>query len=91
MSAYLVVVQRLTEVCVYCNIRQVPQGKNSQGYALKSLGSSLRGSKLTSVPIVHLAYLAIEQDLFIINNEHDVVGPSSPPTKVGGWTKPFVE
>lgn len=55
MSTYFEVVNRLKKSFEYCNIREVPRVQNSQVDALASLGSSLKGSKLTSVPIVHLA------------------------------------
>lgn len=57
---------------------------------MATLGSSLKGSKLTSVSIVHLAYPAIELDIFTIQSRYGGASTYATPPSKEGWTLLFV-
>lgn len=61
MASYLEVEKDKSKTFNPLHIAQVPRDQNTQADALPNLGSSLRDSAFTSVPIVHLMIPAISK------------------------------
>ncbi|XP_056688000.1 uncharacterized protein [Spinacia oleracea] len=85
MTLYLEKAKKLTSRFKPFSIKQVPRDLNTQGDALANLGSALRKSHFSTIPLVHLLSPAIEKD---IPQDASLVLST---TNADSWTKPILD
>ncbi|XP_056688541.1 uncharacterized protein [Spinacia oleracea] len=85
MTLYLEKEKKLTSKFKPFSIKQVPRDLNTQADALANLGSALRKSSFSTIPLVHLLSPAIEKD--IPHNASLVMST----TNTDSWTKPILD
>ncbi|XP_056688394.1 uncharacterized protein [Spinacia oleracea] len=85
MTLYLEKAKKLASKFKPLSIKQVPRDLNTQGDALANLGSALRKSPFSTIPLVHLLSPAIEKD---IPQDASLVLSA---TNTDSWTKPILD
>ncbi|XP_056698514.1 uncharacterized protein [Spinacia oleracea] len=85
MTLYLEKAKKLTSKFRPFSIKQVPRNLNTQADALANLGSALRKSPFSTIPLVHLLSPAIEKD---IPHHASLVMTT---TNTDSWTKPILD
>ncbi|XP_056691954.1 uncharacterized protein [Spinacia oleracea] len=85
MTLYLEKAKKLTSKFKPFSIKQVPRDLNTQADALANLGSALRKSPFSTIPLVHLLSPATEKD---IPQDASLVLST---TNTDSWTKPILD
>ncbi|XP_056691775.1 uncharacterized protein [Spinacia oleracea] len=85
MTLYLEKAKTLASKFKPLSIKQVPRDLNTQADALANLGSALRKSPFSTIPLVHLLSPAVEKD---IPQDASLVLST---TNTDSWTKPILD